>query len=126
MDEQRRFTKLSSLVDSQFTIERVGNFVFKKWDTEKGKMVTGDQWFEGARRLFSIDTDKGTLDLSEGQLGSIFVKLQHAGQSNVIGATVQVKSNGKTGMDIRYYLNPVKTRHTASTEPTDHEEEPLW
>lgn len=106
--EERKYTKLSELVGSEFTIQAVKRYVFKKWDAQSSKMISEDNYFEGARKIFELDTDKGKLDLSESQIGTIFAKVQHAGQADIIGTVVGVKSNGKTGIDIRYYLNPQK------------------
>lgn len=125
-EEQKRYTKLSALVDQEFTIEKVWGYKFKKWDTESGRMLSEDNWFEGARKIYQVDTDKGTLDLSESQLGTILVKVQHAGQADVNGVTVAVKSNGKQGIDIRYYLNPQKTSQTGSNEPTEQDIPEGW
>lgn len=115
----KQFTKLSKLVDSEFTIERVHGFKYKAWNPQESKMVINDEWFEGARKLYQVDTDKGTLDLSEGQLGTIFAKSQQNGKSDVIGVTVGVKSNGKTGIDIRYYLNALKQKPVKTQESDD-------
>lgn len=104
--EEKRFTKLSALVDDRFTIEAVKGYKFKSWNASTNTMKSEDQWFKDSRKLYQVETDKGLLDLSEGQLGQIMVKVSHAGASDVIGCTVEVKSNGKSGMDIRYYLNP--------------------
>lgn len=106
--EEKKFTKLSALVGSDFTIQKVWGYKFKKWDAQSSKMISEDNYFEGARKIFELDTDKGKLDLSESQIGTIFAKVQHAGQADIIGVNVGVKSNGKTGIDIRYYLNPQK------------------
>lgn len=115
--ENKTFTKLSALVDSEFTIEKVLGYKYKKWDKQQNRMIVEDNWFEESRKLYQVETDKGLLDLSESQLGSIFVKVQHAGASDVIGCTVAVKSNGKTGIDIRYWLNPQKV----SSKPSDYD-----
>lgn len=116
MEEQRKYTKLSALIDSEFTIDKVYGYKFKKWDTDSGRMLSEDNWFEGARKVYQVETDKGTLDLSESQLGTIMVKVSHAGASDVIGCTVAVKSNGETGINIRYFLNPVKTAVRSSED----------
>jgi hypothetical protein len=34
--------------------------------------------------------------------------LDQYGRANLSGVTFLVKTNGKTGMDIRYFFNPVK------------------
>lgn len=107
---EKTFTKLSSLVNDQFTVERVGGYKYKCWDVESGRMLVQDEWAKGFRKVYQVDTDKGTLDLSFNQLGILLESVQHAGQSNIIGASFSVKSNGKTGMEIRYYLNPARVK----------------
>lgn len=107
---EKSFIKLSALVDSEFTVEKVGGYKFKRWSQEEGKMFVQDEWAKDFRKVYQVDTDKGLLDLSQSQIGNLFEGVQHAGQSNIIGATFAVKSNGKQGIDIRYYLNPVRVK----------------
>ena len=103
-----QYTKLSALVDSQFTVEKVLGFTYKKWDAQNSKMLVKDLWEEGYRKLYQVVTDKGQLDLGSGQLGSLLEGVFHGGKADIIGVTFEVKSNGKQGMDIRYFFNPVK------------------
>lgn len=105
---EQNFVKLSSLVNDDFVIEKVAGYSFKKWDNEAKKMLTSDTYQEGYRKVYGVDTNKGKLDLGTGQIGSLFEAVQHAGKADLIGVRFAVKSNGKTGMDIRYYFNPVK------------------
>lgn len=102
------YTKLSELVDSDFTIQSVRGYRFKAWNNESKKMISEDSWFEGSRKIYELDTNKGKLDLSESQLGTILVKCSHGGRADVNNVRVAVKSNGKSGIDIRYYFNPLK------------------
>ena len=102
------YTKLSALVDDEFLVESVLGYKFKAWNSEVGRMDSKDEWFEGARKLYQVMTDKGQLDLGVGQIGILFESVQSSGKSDIIGKRFKVKSNGKTGIDIRYYLNPVK------------------
>ena|SRR5688572_11305942 len=122
MEEKKSFIKLGALVDREFTIEKVTGYKFKKWDQDTGRMRMEDSWFEGARKMYQVETDRGLLDLSEGQIGSIFAKVQHAGQASILNLTVAVKSNGKSGIDIRYYLNPVA--HQKASEDSTEDDRP--
>lgn len=132
MDNKVQFTKLKDLVDDSFTVEKVHGYKWKMWDNESKRMISEDEWFKGARKIYAVDTDKGRLDMSESQLASIFVGVQHGGVADINGVTVNVKSNGKAGMDIRYFLNPTKTNsqprpaakpnQDAVYEPRDNEE----
>ena len=89
--DKKEFTKLSALVDSEFTVEKV---YFPK------------------RKIYGVESDKGILDLSQGQIGSLLESVSKGGEATIIGRTFKVKSNGKSGMDIRYYLNPVAEEKT--------------
>lgn len=122
MSEERQYTKLSNLVGQDFTVEKVWGYKFKQWLPETKTMKSEDTWFEGSRKVYQVVTDKGQLDLGTGQIGNLFESVQHGGKSDIIGVTFNVKSNGKTGKDIRYYLNPVRKEKPA-TEPENTPED---
>lgn len=103
------FVKLSSLVGDTFTVKEVKGFTYKQWDNEDKKMLTSDMWQDGFRKLYQVETDKGQLDMGPGQVGQLLEGVFYNGAADLNGKTFAVKSNGKTGMDIRYYLNPAKT-----------------
>ncbi len=99
------FTKLSDLVNNYFTVEKVWGYKFKRWNNETKKMEVSDTWQKDYQKKWDIDTDKGKLDLSQSQLANLLESVCKNGTSNIIGRTFSVKSNGKTGMDIRYFFN---------------------
>ncbi len=104
----KKFTKLSELVDNTFTVEKIYGYKFKQWDNESKKMLVSETYEKGYRKIYSVDTSEGSLDLSASQLGQMLESVFKNGASELTGRTFLVKSNGKTGMDIRYYINPVK------------------
>lgn len=106
--QDKKFVKLSSLVGSGFSVEKYNGYSFKKWDTEQNKMLTAQSYVEGYKKSYSFDTDKGQLDLSSAQLGQALEGVFKDGSSTIVGRTFAVKSNGKTGMEIRYWINPVQ------------------
>lgn len=122
MESKTEYTKLSALVDSTFVVEKVGEYVFKKWDDEQRKMLTSLNYEEGYRKLYPVTTDKGQLDLGSGQLGTILEACFIQGKADLIGKTFQVKSNGKSGMDIRYFFNLKKTVSQVSTDTPEYSE----
>ena len=103
-----KFTKLSALVDQEFTVQKVSGYQFKKWDAQSSKMLVSDQWQEGYRKVYGVETDKGKLDLGSGQLSSLLEAVFTNGTADINNRTFHVKSNGKSGMDIRYFFNAVK------------------
>lgn len=120
MENETKYTKLSALVNDTFMVEKVWGYTFKMWDNIESKMLTSDTWQTGYRKLHQVDTDKGKLDLSSSQMGSLLEGVMKDGIANINGKTFEVKSNGKTGKEIRYWLNPAK--NTNAPEPKSQDE----
>ena len=108
MQEKKTYTKLSDLVDKEFTVEKAWGFSWKKWDDQARKMLMVEKYEPGFRKIYGIETDKGHLDLGSGQLSSLLEAVYKNGAADINGRTFSVKSNGKTGMDIRYFFNAVR------------------
>jgi hypothetical protein len=104
----KKFTKLSVLVNDSFTVEKSYGWKFKKWDPESKKMLVSERYEQGFQKRYTLETDKGILDLGSGQLSSLLEAVYKDGAANIIGRTFNVKSNGKVGMDIRYFFNAEK------------------
>lgn len=107
---EKKFTKLSALVDNVFTVERVSEFRYKKWDPTQNKMLISDSYEKDYRKMYTLETDKGLLDVSQSQLGNMLEAVSFKGEASLPGKTISVKSNGKTGIDIRYWLNAAKPK----------------
>jgi hypothetical protein len=106
------YTKLSSLVGGTFTITKMNGYKWKMWDNVNKKMLVSDTWEKDYRKIYTAETDKGILDLSASQTGILLETVMRNGQADLNGRTFQVKSNGKTGMDIRYFFNVVQDNHS--------------
>lgn len=119
------YIKLSGLVDSQFTINKVFGYRYKMWDNEQRKMLISETWMKDYRKMYTLDTDKGTLDLSASQMGNLLESITKDGRADINGRSFSVKSNGKSGMDIRYYLNAVKDAPVAPKAPQNEGFDPL-
>ena len=112
------YTKLSNLVDDTFTVEKVFGYRWKMWDTTSKKMLISETWVKDYRKMYTLDTDKGTLELSASQMGNLPKSVTKDGRADINGRTFSVKSNGKSGMDIRYYINAVKDAPVAPPKST--------
>jgi len=99
------FIKLSQV--EKFTVQKVWGFKFKNWDEENRKMLVSDSWMQGFTKKWDVDTDKGKLDLSNTQFAQMLAGCfsSQTQSSDVQNKTFAVKTNGKTGVDIRYYIN---------------------
>ena len=102
------YTKLSELVDRTFKVEKIFEPKFKAWDNETRKMLISDAWQLGYQKKYTVDTDKGRMDLSSSQVANMLEAVVSDGRADLNGREFKVKSNGKTGMDIRYFFNPAK------------------
>ena len=114
--EKTTYTKLSNLVDDQFTVIEAYGYTWKKWNAEANRMEMSETWQEGFRKIYGVKTDKGTLDLGSGQLASLLETTYYKGEANINNKTFKVKSNGKSGMDIRYFFNVVKNQPLKQAE----------
>lgn len=102
------FIKLTDI--KFFTTTSVKESVYKYWDVAEKKMVVSREWKPGFKKMWTLITDKGQLDVSAMQMGTMLEAcMKQDGTSSIIGRTFSVKTNGKTGMDIRYYFNVVRT-----------------
>lgn len=104
-----KFIKLSDLVGQTFTFKKNNGFKWKRYNPAEKKMEVSDTWQEGYRKIYSVETDKGLLDLGDGQLGTLLSKVIKGNVADLSNVSFAVKSNGKTGIDIRYFFNPVAT-----------------
>jgi hypothetical protein len=105
--KQKQFLKLSQT--KQFTIESFKGKKYKKWDAENKRMLESPTWQDGYRLMYRFEATEGILELSKSQVGEMCASvLDQYGRANLSGVTFLVKTNGKTGMDIRYFFNPVK------------------
>jgi hypothetical protein len=111
------YIKLKDLIDGEFTVEKVWGFKWKKWDPEANKMLVSDEYEKDFRKIYGITTDKGSLDVSSSQFASMLEGVSEGGQADVVGKSYTVKSNGQTGMEIRYYINPVRERKESDNKP---------
>lgn len=112
--ENKRFVKLSDLVNERFTIVKVGKFNYKKWDNENKKMLVSESWVQGYNKIYQVETDKGYVDMSSAKVGEMLESVSKFGESSIVGRVFNVKSNGKSGMDIRYFINPERTDTSGS------------
>lgn len=100
-----KYTKLKDLVDRSFTVEEAYGYQWKQWDTQAKRFVVSDSYKPDFRKIYTIKTNKGALDLGSGQLSSLLEATYSKGKADIVGKTFAVKSNGKDGMDIRYFFN---------------------
>ena len=106
----QEYIKLGALVGQVFTVNKVGGYQFKMWNPQTNKMDVSDTPQKGFQKKYRVETDKGILELSQSQLSQLLEQVVKEGVADVNGRSYEVKSNGKTGVDIRYFLNVVTSQ----------------
>ncbi len=115
----KQFKKLADV--QVFTVEKIYGFQYQKWDGEK--MIKQDKWEEGFRKTYDVECTDFKLTLSSAQVGNMLEAAMQGGKSDIVGKSFNVKTNGQTGKEIRYYINLNRTAQppvqppVQSTEP---------
>lgn len=84
-------------------------FVKKFWrrfDEATNKFEMSDDYKEGYSIRYQLELDdQSSLSISQDQFGQMLVATFSGDKSVINGHTFSVKTNGKTGKDIRYFIN---------------------
>jgi hypothetical protein len=122
------FVKLSSLVGDRFTVKKVLGYKYKMWNDAEKRMVVSEVKQKGFRKLYQVETDKGLLDLGTGQMGNLLEPVFQDGLADINLRTFEVTSNGETGINIRYYFNPLPEVSPLQDKELNgnNEQEPNW
>lgn len=116
MSEEIKYAKLSEV--GEFTIINPIKSFWQKYNEADNTFEKKDDYFEGATQKFQIDTTAGRIDFSKNQLEQMFFGARVGLTSDINGKSFWVKTNGKQGKEIRYFIN-IKKAGTESASPTE-------
>lgn len=103
----KQFKKLAEI--KSFTIEKIVKAYFERWNETEGKYEKSETWQEGFTPKWLIETPEFMLPLSKDQVSqALMASFKLDGTSNIIGKSYLVKTNGKSGKEIRYFLNEMR------------------
>ena len=116
-----------------FTLTSVYAPKFKKWNNEERKYEESTTPKSGFKKVYTCKVGEEYLDLSENQMALVLLSVFDTGTmcADLEGREITVKTNGKTGMDIRYFFIASKhsIRDTQNTPPvsssTEHKNSSL-
>lgn len=109
------FVKLKDLDGEQVTIKKVVSFAYKAWDVANKRMLVEDTPTKGFKKRWTLETDRGQLEVSQNQMGKILEACVSGGVSDPTNKTLAIKSDGREIPD--YYFNPVKAESFDQTPP---------
>lgn len=101
--DSNKYIKLAELNGKQFKMLKSRGFTWKLWNNEERKMLVSEKWQQGYKKRYALETDKGLLEVSQRQMGSILEAVLSNGEAKPVGSTFAVKSDGKEIPD--YYFN---------------------
>lgn len=107
MDNPVTYVKLNQLVGETIKVEKVFPAKYKAWDDGEKKYVTSETPQKGFQKRYNADTSKGRVEFSNSQIAQMLEGVCDDGRADINGASFTIRSNGKTGMEIRYFINPV-------------------
>lgn len=114
------YIKLKDLVNGQFTVEKVVGVKWVMWNDAEGKYERSDTPQKGYTKQYLVSTNKGALGVSQSQMAQMLEAASELGKADVVEKSFEVRSNGKDGKEIRYYINLAKP-----VEPTEDDEDIL-
>lgn len=97
------YVKLSGV--TEFLLEEILGTEYFAWDATINKPKRSQDWFEGAQKKYNLATDKGQMSVSQGQFSQILLAAFDGNSSDPVGKTYTVKTNGKSGLDLRYFID---------------------
>ena len=98
----KEFKKLNQI--QRFNVVSVSKPFWKMFDTQTGKFLTLDQPCKGYSKKYRIESDLFQFEVSASNLGDMLEQCFSTGKK-LLGATFNLKNNGKTGIEIRYFFN---------------------
>lgn len=105
---ETKWIKLKDLDGKEFTVKSVGDLRWKAWDKEQNKYVYSDTWKKDYNKSFIVQIENGQVDMSQAQIKDMLEAYHKNGESNIIGKTFTVKTNGLQGKEIRYFINAAR------------------
>lgn len=106
-----------------FTVIAVRGFVWKSWSKELNKMEESPIPKKGFTKKWSLETDKGVLEISQSNMGTLLELCLRGTVSDLTNETFKTRTNGLTGLDIRYWFDRVPK--PVEDEVIVRDEEPL-
>jgi len=113
----KEFKKL--LDGMNFTLKSYNKKIFSRFNKETNKFETSPTWIKGYQPKYIFEAEDCMLSLSKDQLGQILVGCFEE-KNDWKDTKFYVKTNGKTGLEVRYYINVSKQDDYSQPAPSDN------
>lgn len=123
MSTEHTYIKLKELDGHVFTISMVLSYAYKCWDNDTNQMLSSDIPKKGYKKRWTIDTDRGIVEVSQAQMGKILEALYDKGKDTLSGKSLSVRSNGREGFQQDYWFNIPRDAPEPHIEHTPPKEE---
>lgn len=102
-----KWINTKDLIGTTFHVNDVAKRQFRMWDDSEGKYSFSDTPKKGYSPFWKLTLDDGDWSASGGQYSQLLLACEDGGMADVLGKTFSCESNGKSGMEIRYFFNLV-------------------
>lgn len=125
VEKKVNYIKIADLVGSNFVIEKAWGYRWKKWDDGSNRYILSEKYEQGFSKRYTIDTDKGRVEVSRNQFKDILEAAYQQGKVDLVGKVFSVKSNGKEGSEgAVYYFNLITEKKVFEQKDNDEVVEP--
>jgi hypothetical protein len=113
------FIKLKDILTVPYRVININGYKFKRWNEAEKKMETSDTPQKGFRKIYQVEIKTkdsgGVVDFSKSQLAEMLELSLQGNQADIKNKIFVCRSNGKTGMEIRYFFNLIDS--TTNPQP---------
>lgn len=121
MENKKQFKKLSEIQTIK-PVKFIKKF-YSRWDEELKKYENVDVPTKGYSAKYIFECEDFLVSLSSSQFGQMLEACWMEDCSIPVGKIFRVNTNGKTGIEIRYYIN--LDYQTVTDEISKREEQPI-
>lgn len=107
MDEQKKYVNTKDLVGEVFSIDSVAQKNWRFWNPAQEKFEYSQVPKKGHAPFWRVETNKGTWSASAAQYSQVLLAAESEGMSDVLDKKFHCQSNGKDGIDVRYFFDHV-------------------
>ncbi len=101
----KEFKKLSEV--QSFKVVKVVKSFYQKWNEAEKKYERSDTPSKGFSQRYLVEMDDCIINMSKAQVGEMLVGSLDGSGADIAGKSFTVRNNGKTGIEIRYFINPM-------------------
>ena len=99
----------------QFTVVKLVKKQYQRWNNDTKQYERSEEPQKGFSPTYMFEMEEGMMSLSQSQVGQMLVGVMRDGIADINKRTFEVQTNHKTGIEIRYFINPTMAKEAPVT-----------